>query len=180
MLDLFLAAGLALGLWRGLTTGALLQVVGTLGWGVAFVGATALMGPIGDAAAASLGVSGRVAPLVGFVVVFGLIVAAMTVAAHGARRLLKTIKLGALDALAGGAIGLVRAAFGLSILLRVTAFTLIPDGDPLLISRETRRDAVLYPPVEATAPVVWNAARAVFPGVQDRLADLFNSFDEQE
>ena len=86
MLDLVLAAGLALGLWRGLTTGALLQIVGTLGWVVAFIGATSLMGPIGDAAAASLGVSGRVAPLVGFVVVFGVIVAAMTVAAHGARK----------------------------------------------------------------------------------------------
>lgn len=178
MLDLFLAAGLALGLWRGLTTGALLQIVGTLGWVVAFIGATALMGPIGDAAAASLGVSGRVAPLVGFVVVFGVLVAVMTVAAHGVRKILKAIKLGAVDSLAGGALGLVRAAFGLSILLRITAVTLIPDGDPLLISKETRRDSVLYPPVEAAAPVVWDMARAVFPGVQDRLADLFNSFDE--
>ena len=32
MLDLVLAAMLALGLWRGLQTGALLQIVGTLGW----------------------------------------------------------------------------------------------------------------------------------------------------
>ena len=178
MLDLVLAAGLGLGIWRGLTTGALLQIVGTLGWIVAFVLAAALMGPFGDAAAASLGVSGRVAPLLGFVVVFGLVAAGLTVAAHSVRKLLKAVKLGALDTLAGAALGFLRAVFGLSVFLRVTGVSILPGGEPLLISSETREASLLYGPVEAAAPVVWNAARAVFPGVQDRLGDLFNSFDE--
>ena len=180
MLDLFLAALLGLGIWRGLNTGALLQIVGTLGWVVAFVLAAALMGPFGDAAAASLGVSGRVAPLLGFVVVFGLVVAALTVAAHSVRKLLKAVKLGALDSLAGATLGFLRAVFGLSVFLRVTGVSILPGGEPLLISSETREASLLYSPVEAAAPVVWNAARAVFPGVQDRLGDLFNSFDEGE
>ena len=180
MLDLVLAALLALGLWRGLQTGALLQIVGTLGWIAAFVVATALMGPFGDAAAASLGVSGRVAPLLGFIVAFGVIVAGLTVAAHTVRKGLKAVKLGALDTLAGAALGLLRAAFGLSIFLRVTGVSLFSGGEPLLISSETRDASILYPPVEAAAPAVWNVARTVFPGVQDRLGDLFNSFDERE
>ena len=178
MLDLVLAAVLGLGLWRGLTTGALLQVVGTLGWVVAFVLATAVMGPLGDAAAASLGVSGRVAPLLGFVVAFGAVVVGLTVAARTVRKALKAVKLGALDALAGAALGFLRAAFGLSVFLRVTGVSPLPGGEPLLISSETRDASILYTPVEAAAPVVWDTARALFPGAQERLGSLFNSFDE--
>lgn len=180
VLDLLLAAALALGLWRGLQTGALLQVVGTLGWVVAFVIGAALMAPVGDAAAASLGVSARVAPLLGFVIAFGAVVVGLTVAAHTVRKGLKAIKLGALDTLAGAALGLLRAAFGLSVFLRATGVSILPGGEPLLISSATREASVLYGPVEAVAPVVWNAARAVFPGVQDALGDLFNSFNERE
>ena len=179
MLDLVLAALLALGLWRGLQTGALLQIVGTLGWVVAFVIATAVMGPFGDAAAASLGVSGRVAPLLGFVVAFGVVVVGLTVAAHGIRKTLKAVKLGAVDSLAGAFLGLVRAAFGLSVFLHVTGVSILPGGEPLLISSESRAASVLYPAVEAAAPAVWNAARTVFPGAQERLGSLFNSFDER-
>jgi membrane protein required for colicin V production len=180
VLDLVLLAFLALGLWRGLQTGALLQIVGTLGWVVAFVIGTALMAPVGDAAAASLGVSARVAPLLGFLVTFGAVVVGLTVAAHAVRKGLKAVKLGAFDTLAGAALGLLRAAFGLSVFLRATGVSVFPGGEPLLISSETREGSVLYGPVEAVAPAVWNMARAVFPGVQDRLGDLFNSFDEAE
>ena len=102
----------------------------------------------------------------------------LTVAAHTVRKTLKAIKLGVLDSLAGAFLGLVRAAFGLSIFLRVTGVSIVPGGEPLLISSETREASVLYPPVEAAAPAVWNAARTVFPGAQERLGSLFNSFDE--
>ena len=178
MLDLVMAAVLALGLWRGLQTGALMQVVGTVGWVLAFVLATAVMGPLGDAAAASLGVSGRVAPLLGFIVAFGVVVAGLTAAAHTLRKVLKAIKLGALDALGGAALGFIRAVFGLSVFLRVTGVSILPGGEPLLISRETRDASILYTPVEAAAPVVWDAAKALVPGAQERLGSLFNSFDE--
>ena len=111
MLDLVLLAALALGLWRGLQTGALLQIVGTLGWVVAFVVGTALMTPVGDAVAASLGVSARVAPLLGFVVGFGAVVVGLTVAAHTVRKGLKAVKLGALDSVAGMALGLIPVSY---------------------------------------------------------------------
>lgn len=180
MLDLFLAALLALGIWRGLQTGALLQIVGTAGWVVAFFVGTAFMGPIGDTAASSLGVSERVAPLLGFLVSFGAVVAGLTVLAHTLRKGLKAIKLGALDALGGAVLGLVRAAFGLSVFLQVTGVSLLSGGEPLLISSETREASLLHDPVEAVAPAVWNVARAVFPGVQDTLGGLFGEEEEAD
>ena len=179
-LDVVLGGVLAVGLWRGLRTGALLQVVGTVGWVVGFVAATVLMGPVGEAVAASLGVSERTAPVLGFVVVMGAVVAGLTAAAHVARKALEAVKLGALDKAAGGAVGALRAAFGLSVVLLATSFAPVPGGGPILVSEAERRGSLLYDPVRALAPEVWGVVRAVTPGLQAALADKFHTWLEGE
>ena len=177
-LDVTLAVVLGLGVWRGLRTGATAQIVSTVGWVGAFIVATALMGPIGTIVAVSLGVSERTAPVLGFVVLFGAVIAALTVTGHALRATLKAVKLGALDALAGSGVGGLRAAFGLSVLLMTTSFAPLPGGGPLFVSAATREDSVLYEPVEAIAPEVWAAVRAVTPGLQAALVDKFNTWQE--
>ena len=173
-----LGVALALGVWRGLRTGALLQIVGTVGWLAAFVVATALMGPVGEAVAAGLGVSPRTAPVLGFVVVAAAVVAGLTAAAHAVRKVLQAVKLGSLDTLAGAVVGGLRAAFGLSVLLLATGFAPIPGGGPVLVDAESREASVLYEPVRALAPEVWGVVRAVTPGLQAALADKFNTWQE--
>jgi membrane protein required for colicin V production len=175
-LDVVIGAALALGVWRGLKTGALTQIVGTVGWIVAFVVATALMAPVGEAVAASLGVSTRTGPVLGFVVVAAAVVAALAAAAHVLRRTLEAVKLGALDKLAGSAVGGLRAAFGLSVLLLATGFAPIPGGGPVVVSAQSREASVLYEPVRALAPEVWGAVRTVTPGLQAALVDKFNTW----
>lgn len=177
-LDVALGLVLAFGVWRGVRTGALLQIVGTLGWAVGFVAAAALMGPVGEAVAAGLGVSERTGPVLGFVVVLGAVVAGLTAAAHVVRKTLEAVRLGSLDTLAGGAVGALRAAFGLSVLLLATSFAPVPGGDPLFLDPETREKSVLYGPVAAIAPEVWGVARAVTPGIQAALVDKFNTWQE--
>ena len=179
-LDLILALVLAFGLWRGLRTGALMQIVGTAGWLFAFVAATALMAPIGEMVAASLGVSPRTAPILGFIVVCGGVVAGLTAAAHVLRKTLEAIKLGGVDKLAGGAVGALRAAFGLSVVLLTTSFAPIPGSGPLFVSEEDREASILYAPIEALAPEVWSLVRAVTPGLQTALVDKFNTWQEGE
>lgn len=177
-LDWFLAAVMGLGLWRGVRTGALMQVVGTLGWVAGFVVATALMAPVGEVVAASLGVSPRTGPVLGFVVAFGAVLAGVTLTARALRRTLEAIKLGGLDTAAGGAVGALRAAFGLSVMLVATSFSPLPGGGPLLLDEETREASVLYEPVEAIAPEVWGVAREVTPGLQRALVDKFHTWRE--
>ena len=177
-LDVALALVLAVGLWRGLRTGALTQIVGTAGWVVAFVAATALMGPVGELVAASLGVSPRTAPVLGFIVVCGGVVGGLTAAAHVVRKTLEAVKLGGLDKAAGGAVGALRAAFGLSVVLLATSFAPVPGGGPVLVSAESREASVLYEPVEALAPEVWGVVRTVTPGLQAALVDKFNTWQE--
>lgn len=175
-LDVLLGLVLALGVWRGLRTGAAAQIVSSVGWVGAFIISTALMAPVGLLVAASLGVSERTAPVLGFVVLFGGVIAALTVAAHAISATLKAVKLGALDALAGAGAGGLRAAFGLSVLLMATSFAPLPGGEPLFVSVETREGSLLVDPVEAIAPEVWAAVRTVTPGLQAALVDKFHTW----
>ena len=177
-LDWVLAAGLGLGLWRGMRTGAIAQAVGTVGWLLGFVVATALMKPVGEMAAAALGVSPRTGPILGFVVAFGAVVAGLMAAAHVARKGLEAVRLGGVDKLAGAGVGVVRAAFGLSVMLLVTGFSPIPGSGPLLISEEAREDSVLDDPIEPVAPLAWEAVRGIAPGIQEAVADRFNTWRE--
>ena len=177
-LDVALGLVLAVGLWRGLRTGALIQVVGAVGWVVGFVAASALMGPVGAVVAASLGVSERTAPVLGFIVVMGGVVVGLTLAARAARTTLEAVKLGGLDTAAGGAVGALRAAFSMSVVLLATSFAPVPGGGPVLVSADERRASVLYDPVEALAPEVWSVAREVTPGLQAALADKLHTWLE--
>lgn len=177
-LDLFLGLVLAFGVWRGLRTGALLQIVGTVGWVLGFIAATALMGPVGEIVAASLGVSERTAPVLGFVVIIGAVIAGLAATAHILRKTLEAIKLGSLDRVTGGGVGGLRSAFGLSMLLLATSFAPIPGGAPFAVSAADREASVLYDPVEALAPEVWGIVRAVTPGLQAALVDKFNTWQE--
>lgn len=177
-LDWVLAAGLGLGLWRGVKTGALAQAVGTVGWLLGFIVATALMGPVGEMVSAALGVSPRTGPLLGFIVAFGAVVLGLLAAAHIARKGLEAVKLGGVDKLAGAGVGALRSAFGLSVMLLVTGFSPLPGSGPLLISQETREASLLAPPIEPVAPLAWDLARGLAPGIQEAVADRFNTWEE--
>ncbi len=177
-LDLFLAVLLGIGVWRGMRTGALMQLVGTVGWVVAFVVGTALMTPIGLAISTSLGTSERTAPVIGFIVTFGAVVAGLTAVAHMLRKTLEAIKLGGIDKLGGAAVGGLRAAFGLSVLLLASAVAPIPGGGPVLVSEETREASLLYGPIEAIAPELWDIVRTITPGMQEAIVDKFNAWQE--
>ena len=179
-LDAVLGLVLAFGMWRGLRTGALVQVAGTVGWVLGFVAATALMEPVGASVAAGLGASERTAPVLGFVVVMGVVVAALAVAAHVARKALEAVRLGGVDKAAGGAIGALRSAFALSVVLLATSFAPVPGGGPVLVSAAERQESLLYDPVEALAPEVWGAVRAATPGLQAALVDKFHTWREGE
>lgn len=178
VLDLFLLAVIGLGVWRGLVIGLGRQLVSTVGLVLAFVVGAALMGPVGETVVASLGVSERTAPVVGFVVVFAAVLGAVAAVGHGFRRVLEAVKLSAVDRGAGALLGGLKAALGLSIFLTVTAFTPLPGGSPWLIGAETREASALYAPVQAAGPEVWRLVQSVTPGLQQALSDKFNAWEE--
>lgn len=177
-LDLLVMGVLGAGAFRGFFTGASRQLVSTVGWLLAFALAAALMDPVGETVVESLGASPRTAPVLGFVVVFGGVLAGVAAIGHVLRKGLEAVKLGGVDRLLGAAVGGLKAAFGLSVFLHVTGFAPLPGGGPWLISEDTRERSLLYEPVRAVAPEAWRIARAVTPGVQRTLAEKFNTWDE--
>ncbi|MEP0545834.1 MAG: CvpA family protein [Rhodothermales bacterium] len=172
-LDVGIGLVVGLGVWRGLRTGALRQLVGTVGLVVALFAGALLMRPVGDLVVGSLGLADRLAPLLGFVVTFAAVLGAAAVVAQLLKKTLVALRLGALDRVAGAGVGGLRAALGLSVLLLLTGPLVVPGRGGLLFGTETREKSVLYEPVRALAPLTWDAFRFVLPGLQTHLADAF-------
>jgi membrane protein required for colicin V production len=179
-LDVGIGLVVGLGVWRGLRTGALRQLVGTVGLVVALVAGALLMRPVGDLVVGSLGLAERIAPLLGFVVTFVAVLGAAAVVAQLLRKTLVALRLGALDRIAGAGMGGLRAALTLSVLILLTSPIALPGQGALIIGPETRERSVLYEPVRAVAPLAWDVFRFVLPGFQTHLADAFAANGDAE
>lgn len=167
VLDYVLLGALALGVWRGLRTGAIGQIVGTLGLVLAFWAGTLLMQPVGEAASASLGLSERVAPVVGFVVTFTAVLAVLASASHLLRSALAALRLGFVDKAAGALFGGLRAALLLSVMLLVLGATPRPLAGVLL--GDAPAESVLLGPLRALAPAAWELLGQAAPSLEERL-----------
>ena len=174
-LDFGILAVLGLGVWQGVRTGALRQVVGAVGLVVGLILGILLMDSVGAVVVTSLGLSERLAPVLGFIVTLTVVVAAAAVIAQLARKALSILRLSFLDRLAGAGVGGLRAALALSVLLLVTGPVALPGGEPLIVGQETREASVLYEPVQSLAPVAWDAFRYVLPGLQSHLQEAFGA-----
>ena len=175
ILDILIAAGLLIGLARGLSTGAVRQVVGLAGTALAIVLALELMHPVGNAIGGILGAGAGVVPILGFIVVFAAVQLALYVLAKIIETSLKMLKLSMLNRTAGAVFGLCKAALLLSVLFLVLNFFNVPNSPH-------REASVLYGPVAAVFPATWDFAAQRFPAVRN-LSDRFGEevrgrFDE--
>lgn len=176
-LDLIILGVVGIGVWRGLRTGALHQLAATVGIVLAFWVAAAWMEPAGRLIVASLGLSGRLVPVLGFVGAFVAVLTAVLVGTRFVQKVVEGLKLSFVNKLAGAAFGGVRAAFGLSVVLLLTSAVALPGGEPVLLGADTREGSVLYAPVHALAPAAWDLYQRVAPGLQAKLHDKFRPDD---
>ncbi len=109
-LDLIILAACAAGLWRGFQTGLIRQATSLIGYAIALIFALALMDQTGLLVAESLGLSARVAPVVGFVVVFVVLLILVSFLTNLLERALEAVSLSAVNRVAGGAVGVLKAA----------------------------------------------------------------------
>lgn len=176
-LDLFILAVVGLGVWRGLVTGVLQQLAGTLGIVLAFWLGVEWMEPVGAVIVTSLSLSERLVPVLGFAGTFVVVLAGVFAGTRLVQRVVEGLRLSFVNKLAGAAFGGVRAAFGLSVLLLLTSVAALPGGDPLIIGTETRESSVLYTPVHVLAPAAWDLYQQVAPGLEAQLHDKFRPAD---
>ena len=110
VLDILIAVGLLIGLGRGLSTGAVRQIVGLAGTVLAIVLALELMHPVGNAIGGILGAGASIVPILGFIVVFAAVQLALYVLAKIIETSLKMLRLSMLNRAAGAVFGLCKAA----------------------------------------------------------------------
>lgn len=163
VLLLLLVAGLAQGYASGLIR-QMASIVGVLA-GLAF--GLALMTDVGIVAANSLGISPRIAPVVGFLLVFALVQLGMFIVARLAETLVGAFRLTFLNRMGGAVMGALKAALLLSVLLLPLASIGVP-------SPAARRASLLYAPISRTMPVVWGFTAERIP----RMEGLRQQFDE--
>lgn len=167
-LDFVFLAWIGIGAWRGLRTGAMMQLVSTIGLVAAYAAGAALMEPVGRVAVASLDLSPRVGPLTGFLVVFIAVLAAAYLAGRFASAVLTALRMGIVERVGGALLGAVKAALFLSIALMILSPALRLAG---ALTDEHTDAAVLYEPVRAFAPEAWALWQRVVPGLADPIAE---------
>ena len=165
--DLLIAGVLAGGLLIGLRSGLIKQALGLLGAVLGFLLALQLMDVAGKMVTTSLGVSADLAPLLGFVLVFGAVQIGVFAATRLGESVIGALRLTTLNRILGGAVGAGKAALVLSIAFLVVA----PLGVP---TEETQRDSALYAPVASAVPLAWGEIQEWFPHLES-LAEKFGT-----
>lgn len=151
LVDIIIAAVIAGGLFRGVTTGAVRQVAGLVGVVAAFALAVQLMRSVGTLAVQSIGISEAAGPVVGFVLVFIAVQLVFYLLGRLVENVMEALALSVVNRLVGGAFGAFQAALLLSVAFMLLGRVDIPDP-------HAQQEAILYEPVARVLPQTWEYA----------------------
>ncbi len=171
-LDILIALLLAGGLFHGFMTGVVKQVASIFSMVAALIIGLQLMHPIGVSISQWTGISEGIAPLLGFVAVFGLVHVGVFVIVKMVEKVIGVLKLGFVNRILGSGFGLFKAGIALSVAFLALGFAGFP-------GEETRENSVLYSVVEPLLPQSWEVLRDYFPEL-DGLKDKFAGEQEEE
>lgn len=160
LLDGILIVLVGAGVTQGYASGLVRQVASLVGILAGVIFGLALMTDVGLIVAQSLGLSPRVAPVAGFLLVFLSVQVALFALARLAETVIGTFKLTIVNRLAGGVLGAFKAALLASTLLMPLSFVNLPPAS-------TRSDSVLYGPVSGLMPETWNRVAEHLPRIQN-------------
>ena len=143
-LDIVIAIVVLIGLWRGFQVGLIKTALGLVGWFIALIAATRL------ASAVSPQLSGIVQNPVlqmamAFLLVVIIILAIMHLVGFVFSGVLKTLRLGIVDKVAGGGLGAAKNVLMILVFLSVSA--------PLLVQLPQWQASVLAPELMPYAPL---------------------------
>ena len=158
-LDILIILALAIGVVRGVLTGAIRQIVTFVGTALAIILAIELMNPVGSMLGEAVGLSERFYPVAGLLAVFLIVQIALLFAGRALETVIKAVRLNAANRLAGGIVGLGKTALLLSILFIVLAFFDFP-------KEESRVASAFYSHVAGVLPVTWDYVSEHLPRVK--------------
>ena len=167
-IDLVILVVVLIGLVRGVMTGGIRQILSFAGIFLAFIIAAKTTAGLGSRLAEGLGIPENLAPIVGFALVFLLIQGI----AYGLARLLKkfldAIKLGVLDKVLGGGIGVFKSTLVVSLVLFLGGYVGIPN-------KEVRESSLFYRTVYPVLPATWEFVTGQLPRVREATEDAVDT-----
>ncbi|WP_201574342.1 CvpA family protein [Psychrobacter sp. H8-1] len=143
-LDIVIAIVVLIGLWRGFQVGLIKTAVGLAGWFIALIAATRLAGVVSPQFS-GLVQSPVLQMAMAFLLVVIIILAIMHLVAFVFSGVLKTLRLGMLDKMAGGVLGAAKNVLVVLVVLSVSA--------PLLVQMPQWETSVLAPELLPYAPM---------------------------
>lgn len=143
-LDIVIAIVVLIGLWRGFQVGLIKTAVGLAGWFIALIAATRLAGVVSPQLS-GLVQSPVLQMAMAFLLVVIIILAIMHLVAFVFSGVLKTLRLGVLDKMAGGVLGAAKNVLVVLVVLSVSA--------PLLVQMPQWETSVLAPELLPYAPM---------------------------
>ncbi|WP_367106051.1 CvpA family protein [uncultured Psychrobacter sp.] len=159
-LDIVIAVVVLIGLWRGFQVGLIKTAVGLAGWFIALIAATRL------ASAVAPQLSGVVQNPVlqlalAFLLVVVVILTVMHLVAFVFAEVLRTLRLGALDKMAGGVLGAAKNVLVVLVIMSISA--------PLLVQLPQWQTSILAPELLPYAPMGQELASNVLGAAWDQV-----------
>ncbi|WP_350558460.1 CvpA family protein [Psychrobacter sp. CAL346-MNA-CIBAN-0220] len=159
-LDIVIAVVVLIGLWRGFQVGLIKTAVGLVGWFIALIAATRLASSVAPQ------LSGLVQNPVlqvalAFLLVVIVILAIMHLVALVFSGVLKTLRLGLVDKMAGGVLGAAKNVLIVLVVLSVSA--------PLLVQMPQWQTSVLAPELLPYAPIAKTLASDLLGATWDQI-----------
>jgi membrane protein required for colicin V production len=113
----------------------------------------------------TLNITNKYMNIISFIVTFLLVIILVILLGKSIEKLVKATKLGLINRLAGGALGIFKVVLILStILLILNAIKM----DDVLISKETKDSSLLYRPVEKVAPFIFPRIKEIREEIKEK------------
>lgn len=166
VLDIILIVLLIVGGYRGYKKGLLLEIIAIVALVLAIVGGFKLMQWGMEILTEQFHLTGKLIPIISFILIFIAIVILVNILGHILRNVVHLTLLGSVDSIAGSIIGILKWAFGLSVLLWF--FTQIGFDIPEDVSANT----FVYPKIYDFAPKVIGYLSSLFPFIGEMMKNI--------
>jgi membrane protein required for colicin V production len=170
--DFILLGLLALGAISGYRTGLIIEVIAIVALVLGIVGGIELLHVGMDLLASWYNGFGPLLPIFAFLLIFVVIMILVNLLGRILKRVVDWTPLGVFDNIGGAALGLLKWALGLSIVLWIFS------GLGIDLPESMMNNSTVYPVVESIAPKTIDLISAVFPGFRDMVNGLMEFLGE--
>lgn len=160
-LDIIILAPLLFGAYRGFKKGFVLEIVAIVSFVLAIIGGFKLLHWGMDLLDQYFDISGDLLPYIAFIAIFIGIILLTNLIGKAFKKIIDLTLLGTVDNLAGAILSVIKWAFGISVVLWLTASFGID------FSEEWVEGSVLYEPIVSFAPTIVEYLSAVVPYTND-------------